>query len=154
VSEVAEATTDRQPARAADGPSALELILEKLRAMTTIGSGDALWARRANDIAIQYEFAEPDGLRTYHSRVQGTSWTFGEGALADEECDVILRTTPQVLDDVLTGVAGGREAMLNGQLSMRKAPSHPKLLQMRAIFNRYTKSQARGDLIDLNADQG
>ena len=129
----------------------LDEIVQTLRAMTAVGARDRLWLRRKKDITIQYEFADGGQLHIFHSSVHGTDWQFAEGALPDEDCDVILRTTPSVLQNVLQGVTGGREAMLSGQLSMRKAPSHPKLLLMRAIFNRYTKAQERGELVDLNA---
>lgn len=129
----------------------LDDIVGRLREMTAVGARDRLWLRRQKNIAIQYEFSDSGDLHTYHSVVRGTDWTFAEGALPDADCDVILRTTPGVLRDVLTGVTGGREAMLNGKLSMRKGPSHPKLLLMRAIFNRYTKAQERGELVDLNS---
>jgi putative sterol carrier protein len=127
-------------------------IVETLKAMTAVGARDRLWLRRKKDITIQYEFVDGDAVHAFHSAVHGTDWTFGEGAQPDEDCDVILRTTPKVLSEVLTGVTGGREAMLSGALSMRKAPSHPKLLLMRAIFNRYTKAQERGELVDLNGE--
>jgi putative sterol carrier protein len=127
-------------------------IAETLRAMTAVGARDRLWLRRKKDITIQYEFVDGETVHAFHSAVHGTDWQFGEGAKPDEECDVILRTTPKALSEVLTGVTGGREAMLNGTLSMRKAPSHPKLLLMRAIFNRYTKAQERGELVDLNGE--
>lgn len=140
-----ETETERKPAT-------LDDIVRTLREMTAVGARDRLWLRRKKYITIQYEFEDGDAVHAYHSSVQGTEWNFGEGALPDEECDVILRTTPQVLHDVLKGVTGGREAMLNGQLVMRKGPNHPKLLLMRAIFNRYTKSQERGELVDLNAE--
>jgi putative sterol carrier protein len=132
----------------------LDDIVQRLAEMTAIGARDRLWLRRQKNIVIQYEFTDDDALHTYHSVVHGTEWKFGEGALPDQDCDVILRTTPTVLRDVLAGVTGGREAMLSGRLAMRKGPSHPKLLLMRAIFNRYTKAQERGELVDLNAAAG
>ncbi|HEX5121115.1 MAG TPA: hypothetical protein VFW65_38510 [Pseudonocardiaceae bacterium] len=144
-------TTNQTPEQQIADGNGLAGIVETLKAMTAVGARDRLWMRRKKNITIQYEFVADDAVHTYHSWVHDSDWKFGEGALADDDCDVILRTTPQVLNEVLTGVTGGREAMLNGTLSMRKAPSHPKLLLMRAIFNRYTKASERGDLVDLNA---
>lgn len=132
----------------------LEDIVTVLRAMTEVGAEDPTWARRGRDITLQYEFVVDGEVHAFHTKARGTEWTFAEGALADEECDVILRTAPNVLHEVLLGVTNGREAMLSGQLSMRKAPNHPDLLLMRAMFNRYTKSRERGTLTDLGADLG
>jgi hypothetical protein len=68
------------------------------------------------------------------------------GGAPESEVDIVIRATPQTLHRVINGDLGGREAMASGLLDIRKAPSMPKLLVMRALFNGYKKARLRGDL--------
>jgi hypothetical protein len=143
--------TTTHDAPAAGPETGLAEIVEIMRRMYEVSTSDPIWLRRKKSITIQYEFVVDGALVVYHGTANGRDWSFDEGALPDEDCDVIMRTSPAVLNDVLFGVSGGREAMLSGEMSMRKAPDHPNLLLMRAMFNRYTKFQERGELADLTA---
>ncbi|GAA4548928.1 hypothetical protein [Amycolatopsis samaneae] len=127
----------------------LEAVLEILRAMHRITAEDPIWLRRGRRITILYEFEVDGELRSFRSTAEGSDWSFTEGTLSDDECNIVLRTDPAALYEVLHGVTGGREAMLSGRLSMRKDPEFPDLLLMRAMFNRYTKAKERGVLNDL-----
>jgi hypothetical protein len=57
--------------------------------------------------------------------------------------DVVIRATPDTLHRMTSGELGGREAMASGLLDIRKAPSMPKLLLLRALFNAHKKAQLR-----------
>jgi hypothetical protein len=68
------------------------------------------------------------------------------GAVAYDDADVVIRAEPITLHRLTSGDLSGREAIVGGLLDIRKAPSLPKLLQMRALFNRYKKALQRGEV--------
>lgn len=123
----------------------LDDLVGVLRTMLIVNSRDPKWLRRGKRITVQYEF--PDGA--CWCRAEGPDWTLEPGSLPDEQCDIVVRTSPDVLYGILHGSLGGREAMVSGKLRLRKAPPMPMLLVMRAMFNRYTKAAARGQLDDV-----
>ena len=66
------------------------------------------------------------------------------GAVPHDEVDIVIRAEPSTLHRLTSGELNGREAIVSGLLDIRKAPSMPKLLLMRGLFNQYKKAQARG----------
>ena len=118
-------------------------VVGVLRTMLIVNSRDPKWLKRGKKITVQYEFPEHGA---YWCRADGPDWTLEPGSLPDEQCDIVIRTSPDVLYGLLHGSLGGREMMTSGKLSLRKAPPMPMLLVMRAMFNRYTKAVTRGGL--------
>lgn len=121
----------------------MDELVGVLRTMLIVNSRDPKWLRRGRKITVQYEFP---GHGAYWCRAEGPDWVLEPGSLPDEECDIVVRTSPEALHGILHGSLGGREAMVSGRLSLRKAPAMPTLLVLRAMFNRYTKAAARGQL--------
>jgi len=121
-------------------------LIDVLRTMLIVNSRDEKWLRKDRQVTIQYEFAEEEGDFPYHCRLAGAAWTFEPGSLPDEECDIIMLTSAESLSRILHGQLGGREAITSGKMNLRKAPPMPTLLLLRAMFNRYTKAEARGTL--------
>jgi hypothetical protein len=98
-------------------------------------------------LCILYEFTDPAAPRTaaepYVLRIEGERRTVEPGPVPFEQADIVIRTTPTALHRITNGDLGSREAMAGGLLDIRKAPSMPKLLLMRSLFNTYKKSRRR-----------
>jgi hypothetical protein len=127
-----------------------EQIAAELRAMLDVASTSPSLVQRTlkQPLTVSYEFLDQDAIRPFHLRLAGGVGTLQEGALDYEQCDVVVRTTPLALHRILNGDLGGREAVVSGILDVRKAPSMAKLMQLRALFNRYLKARKRGELTD------
>ena len=68
-----------------------------------------------------------------------------EGGIPYDDADIVIRTEPLTLHRLTNGDLGGREAIVSGRLDIRKAPSMPKLLFMRSLFNGYKKARLRAE---------
>lgn len=119
----------------------LDEVLDVLGEMMAFNSADP--RGNGKQVTVQYEFVTPSGVSPYYCRASGADWELAQGSLPDGDADVILRATPQALLAIIKGEVGGREAVMSGALDLRKAPSMPKLIAMRGMFNRYAKAQAR-----------
>lgn len=122
-------------------PAELAEVLGTLRAMLAFNCGDP--RARGKPVAVQYEFVTPSGPVSYYCTCRDDEWDLRAGTLPAGHADVIIRTAPDALLAVISGTLGGREAVMSGRMDLRKAPSMPKLLAMRGMFNRYAKAQAR-----------
>ncbi len=127
-------------------PESVRDLVKVLRAILTISSRDEKLLKRATSITIQYELLEGEGVYPYYCRSDGAHWELAPGSLPEEECDIIVRTFAEDLTEILQGGLSGREAIASGKMSLRKAPSMPMLLVMRAMYNRYAKAQTAGRL--------
>lgn len=127
------------------GRSALDRTIATIRSMLEITAANPKWINRNRAICVQYEFPGEDGVRSYATRIDRDRWELIEGAVPDDECDVIVTASAETLYGILQGDLGGREAMVSGRMDLRKAPSVRNLLVMRAMFNMYTKSVQRAE---------
>jgi hypothetical protein len=126
----------------------VEEIVAELRTMLDLGRTSPSVVRRTQrqPLTVAYEFVDADGVHPYHLRIAAGAGTLTAGALSHDEADIVVRTSPTAMHRLLNGDLGGREAVVSGILDLRKAPSMPKLLVLRALFNTYLKAHKRGAL--------
>lgn len=99
------------------------------------------------NLSICYDFVAPDGAHAPHlMRISEEERSIRPLPEVDQDADIVLRATPGTLHDLTSGDLSGREAIMSGRLDIRKAPSLPKLLMMRGLFNQYKKALARGEV--------
>ncbi len=120
----------------------IEEIIGELRAMIEHNKTNPGIIQRAFNIplTVLYEFNVNGKIESYYFTLQGNVGSLDPGALPYDESDVVIRTTPDAVHQILDGTLSGREAVVSGRMEVIKAPSMPKLLMMRAMFNRYRKS--------------
>lgn len=102
-------------------------------------------------LTVLYEFLPPDAAETdseppivpYLLVISPERSGVTAASAPYQDVDVVVRTTPDTLHRVTNGELGGREAVVSGQLDIRKVPSMPKLLLLRALFNVHKKSRLR-----------
>lgn len=130
------------------GTMTIDDIVGELRQMLDVSSGNpTLMQRLGNGLTVLYEFSVPDGDPVpYLMTVRPQERSVTPGAVAYDDADVVIRAEPITLHRLTSGDLSGREAIVGGLLDIRKAPSLPKLLQMRALFNRYKKALQRGEV--------
>jgi hypothetical protein len=130
------------------GTMTIDDIVGELRQMLDVSSGNpTLLQRLGNGLTVLYEFSVPDGDPVpYLMTVRPQERSVTPGAVAYDDADVVIRAEPITLHRLTSGDLSGREAIVGGLLDIRKAPSLPKLLQMRALFNRYKKALQRGEV--------
>jgi hypothetical protein len=124
-----------------------EIVLE-LRRMLEVSKGSATLAQRlaGNALTVLYEFQAPGGAVPYLLTVGRDRRAIEPGAVPYDEADIVIRAEPVTLHRITSGDLSGREAIVGGLLDIRKAPSLPKLLLMRSLFNRYKKALQRGEI--------
>ncbi|GIH22229.1 hypothetical protein Aph01nite_05390 [Acrocarpospora phusangensis] len=118
----------------------------ELRDMLAASGGNPTIADRLarGSLSVLYEFENPDGtIEPYLMRVRRDLREVAPGAVSYDEADIVIRTEPLTLHRLSNGELGGREAIVSGRLDIRKAPSMPKLLFMRSLFNSYKKHRLR-----------
>ena len=122
-------------------------IVAELSEMLMLGADSPSIVRRTRNggLTVLHELRDGERIVPYHYRLVAGVGTLAPGALQYEDCDIVIRTTPTALHRILSGELGGREAVASGLLDLRKAPSMPKLLILRALFNRYLKAHKRGE---------
>lgn len=136
------ASSDVRPRTVADVVTELSEMVEVSRTSPTITQ-----RLLGSTLTILYEFQGPEGgCEPYVLRIGGDDWSVRPGRIAPEQADIVIGTTPDTLHRLTNGELGGREAMVSGLLDIRKAPAMPKLLLMRALFNRHKKARQRGEL--------
>ena len=130
------------------GTMTIDDIVGELRQMLDVSSGNpTLLQRLGTGLTVLYEFSVPDGDPVpYLMTVRPQERSVTPGAVAYDDADVVIRAEPITLHRLTSGDLSGREAIVGGLLDIRKAPSLPKLLQMRALFNRYKKALQRGEV--------
>jgi hypothetical protein len=97
-------------------------------------------------LSVLYEFQAEDGsVESYVMRIQPGMRGVEEGGIPYDDADIVIRTEPLTLHRLTNGDLGGREAIVSGRLDIRKAPSMPKLLFMRSLFNGYKKARLRAE---------
>lgn len=98
-------------------------------------------------LSICYELiAEDDQISPHLMTIDGAERSIVPISDTDQDADIVLRAAPLTLHDLTSGDLNGREAIMSGQLDIKKAPSLPKLLMMRGLFNQYKKALARGEV--------
>jgi len=121
-----------------------ERVVQYLREIANWASdGPLVDLTRRNNLKILYEFLDGEQVVPYHFILQAGNTVFQPGALDYQECDLVIRTTPETLYKILAGQLSSREVLLSGALDIRKAPTMNKLLLFRALFNQYRKSKLR-----------
>jgi hypothetical protein len=134
----------------------VEQIVAELRDMLTVTRDSPTLAQRltGKDLTVLYEFIgtaeeaadSEDGAGNIHPHVMyvGTAERgVRAGAVPYDEVDIVIRALPLTLHRLTSGELNGREAIVSGMLDIRKAPSLPRLLLMRGLFNQYKKLRAR-----------
>jgi hypothetical protein len=127
-----------------------EIVLE-LRQMLDASKGSATLTQRlaGSTLTVLYEFQAPGGEAVPYLLAVGRDRRAIEpGAVPYDEADIVIRAEPVTLRRLTSGDLSGREAIVGGLLDIRKAPSLPKLLLMRSLFNRYKKALQRGEIPD------
>ena len=134
-----------QPMTIADIAAELDEMLESSRRNPTLTQ--RLLGQR---LTVLYEFIPPEEAADadpttvpYLLTMAPENSTVEAVAAPYDEVDVVVRATPDTLHRVTNGQLGGREAMVSGLLDIRKAPSMPKLLLLRAMFNAHKKARLR-----------
>ena len=130
----------------------IEQLVGELREMLTSTAGSRTLAQRlgSSDLVVLYELREGTDaageplLRPHVMRVSQQERSVAEGAIPYDEADIVIRAAPATLHRLTSGELNGREAIVSGALDIRKAPSLPKLLLMRGLFNQHKKNRARG----------
>jgi hypothetical protein len=133
----------------AETPTTVEEVVAQLAEMVGVSRANPTIAQRllGQTLSVQYEFEAPDGsTRPYVMRVGGSRWDVEPGRMPPDSVDIVIGTSPDTLHRLTSGALGGREAVVSGLLDIRKAPSMPKLLLMRALFNRHKKARLRGEI--------
>lgn len=118
----------------------------ELREMLAASGGNPTIADRLarGSLSVLYEFQSPDGtVEPWLMRVRRDLREVEPGGVPYDEADIVIRTEPLTLHRLTNGELGGREAIVSGRLDIRKAPSMPKLLFMRSLFNSYKKTRMR-----------
>ena len=126
-----------------------EIVVE-LRQMLAVSRGNTSLADRLGrrNLTVLYEFLVPDAEPVPYLLTVGREVRSIEpGAVPYDDADIVIRAEPTTLHRLTSGDLSGREAIVGGLLDIRKAPSLPKLLQMRALFNRYKKALHRGEVL-------
>lgn len=128
-------------------------IAEQLQAMLAVSQASPGFAQRMThrSVVVQFELVADGDVVPYHLWLSGVDGAVSPGARDHDDCDIVIRTDPATLHRLLEGELGGREAIISGRLDIRKAPSMPKLLVMRSLFNRYTKARRSGRVVDVAA---
>jgi hypothetical protein len=125
-----------------------EIVVE-LRQMLEVSRGNPTLTQRlaGGSLTVLYEFRVPDADSVpYLLTVAPDRRAIEPGAVPYDKVDIVIRAEPLTLHRLTSGDLSGREAIVGGLLDIRKAPSLPKLLQMRALFNRYKKALQRGEI--------
>lgn len=130
------------------GTMTIDDIVGELRQMLDVSGGNpTLLQRLGAGLTVLYEFTVPGGDPVpYLMTVRPQERSVTPGAVDYAAADVVIRAEPITLHRLTSGDLSGREAIVGGLLDIRKAPSLPKLLQMRALFNRYKKALQRGEV--------
>jgi hypothetical protein len=127
----------------------VEEIVVELRQMLEVNRGNTTLSQRmaGRSLTVLYEFrvAGADAV-PYLLTVAPDRRAIEPGAVPYDGVDIVIRAEPLTLHRLTSGDLSGREAIVGGLLDIRKAPSLPKLLQMRAMFNRYKKALQRGEI--------
>jgi putative sterol carrier protein len=133
------------PESAASSMTVAELVTELEDMLEKTLASSTLLSRLGRDqLTVCYELVDADGtVHPYLMSIRGTERGIRALEAVAEDADVVLRATPMTLHNVTTGAMGGREAIMSGQMDIKKAPSLPKLLLMRGLFNQYKKIRAR-----------
>jgi hypothetical protein len=137
-----------QPRDDAVDTRSTEDVVDELAEMVRISRTSPTITQRliGRALVVLYEFIEPGGsLSPFVMRVGGRRWGIEPGSIDPAEADIVIRTSPDTLHRLTSGALGGREAIVSGLLDIRKAPSMPKLLMMRALFNQHRKSRLRAE---------
>lgn len=126
-------------------------LVAELREMAALGRQHQTLARRllGQNLRIRYELLPAAGEPPvpYLMTVTAERSAVEPADPPYDDVDIVVRATPETMHRVINGGLGGREAMVSGLLELRKAPSMPKLLLMKGLFNRYKKARARGELV-------
>jgi hypothetical protein len=133
-----------------------EIVVE-LDQMLTVSRGNTSLADRLGhgNLTVLYEFLVPDAEPVPYLLTVGRDVRSIEpGAVPYDKADIVIRAEPTTLHRLTSGDLSGREAIVGGLLDIRKAPSLPKLLQMRALFNRYKKALHRGEVFAPTDEDG
>lgn len=115
----------------------------ELRDMLAATEGNHTIAARLarQSLSMLYEFHGADGaVEPYLMKIDEAGWNITPGPVPYDEVDIVIRTEPLTLHRLTNGELGGREAIMSGRLDIRKAPSMPKLLFMRSLFNNHKKA--------------
>jgi hypothetical protein len=126
-------------------------IVGELRQMLDVSKGSATLAQRlaGGTLTVLYEFRVPGGDPVpYVLAVGADRRAIEPGAVPYDDADIVIAAEPVTLHRLTSGDLSGREAIVGGLLDIRKAPSLPKLLLMRSLFNRYKKALQRGEVPD------
>jgi hypothetical protein len=127
----------------------IEDVVAELRDMLEVSRRNPTLAQRLGGgaLTVLYEFQTGGPEPTpYLLTVERDRRAIEPGAIPYEQADIVIRTEPLTLHRLTSGELGGREAIVSGLLDIRKAPSMPKLLLMRSLFNRYKKALQRGEI--------
>lgn len=137
-------------------PVTVAEVVAELAEMVDVSRSSPTIVQRllGQSLVVAYEFTG-DGaeVQPYVLRVGGQTWGVEPGPVDPDAADIVIRTAPQTLHQLTSGTLGGREAIVSGLLDIRKAPSMPKLLLMRALFNRHKKARLRGE-VGAGPDRG
>ncbi|PRX46634.1 hypothetical protein B0I33_107211 [Prauserella shujinwangii] len=123
-------------------------IVGELREMIEVSLRNPTTLRRllGNSIVIQYQFVRPGGdVVPYVLTVADGRGGVEPGEVPEQDADLVIRTEPITQHRITSGELGGREAVVSGMLDIRKAPSMPKLVFLRSMFNQYKKARLRAD---------
>lgn len=132
-------------------PTTIAQIAAQLEEMLVAYQQNPTLTRRllGQRLRVLYEFlphehgAQHQEIVTYLLAIEPDRASVERRSAPYDEVDVVVRTTPDTLRRVTSGELGGREAMVSGLLDLRKTPSMPKLLLMRALFTAYKKARLR-----------
>lgn len=135
------------PESTAPSMTIAELVAELEDMLEATRANSSILSRLGSDrMSVCYELVDVDGtVHPYLMSINGTDRHVRALDEVDEDADVVLRATPMTLHNVTTGAMGGRDAIMSGQMDIKKAPSLPKLLVMRGLFNQYKKVRASQD---------
>lgn len=130
-----------------------EAVAELREMLAASGANPTIASRLARgSLSVLYEFQGPDDtIEPYVMRVSPDVREVEPGGVPYDEADIVIRTEPLTLHRLSNGELGGREAIVSGRLDIRKAPSMPKLLFMRALFNSHKKMRMRAEAAQQEA---
>ena len=137
----------------------VDQIVAELDEMLVVTSNSPTLAQRLSgkELTVLYEFIAATGedgeptIQPYVMHVSRAERGVRPGAVPYDTVDIVIRALPLTLHRLTSGELNGREAIVSGMLDIRKAPSLPRLLMMRGLFNQYKKMRARNQIADSAA---
>jgi hypothetical protein len=125
------------------GKTKCEQAVQHLQQIALLASSDSVLAKtvRRTNLKVLFEFLDDGQVVPYHFTIADGDAAIQPGELDYQECDLVIRTSPDTLYSILSGKLGTRDVLLGGAVGILKAPDITKLMVLRALFNRYRKSK-------------